>query len=101
MKSEERQKLAKERREEKAKYFGKYSRGEAFGDMLPLRRAPPSARVEACGAGVPVVVKVEREKIVYSVKGKPDFTKHRSTVLNRFFYYFSYSIHEHFNTPQH
>lgn len=30
MKSEERQKLAKERREEKAKYFGKYSRSKAF-----------------------------------------------------------------------
>lgn len=31
MKSEERQKLAKERREEKAKYFGKYSRSKALG----------------------------------------------------------------------
>lgn len=44
MKSEERQKLAKERREEKAKYLGKYSGIKAFGDMLYWRRAPPSAR---------------------------------------------------------
>lgn len=49
MKSEERQKLAKERREEKAKYFGKYSRNKAFWDMLRWRRAPSSARVEAGG----------------------------------------------------
>lgn len=47
MKSEERQKLAKERREEKAKYFGKYSRTKGFRDMLRWRRAPPSGRVEA------------------------------------------------------
>lgn len=43
MKSEERQKLAKERREEKAKYFGKC-----------WRRAPPSGRAEAGGAAFPL-----------------------------------------------
>lgn len=43
MKSEERQKLAKERREEKAKYFGKC-----------WRRAPPSGRAEAGGAEFPL-----------------------------------------------
>ncbi|TWW80064.1 hypothetical protein D4764_10G0010940 [Takifugu flavidus] len=39
----ERQKLAKERREEKAKYFGKC-----------WRRAPPSGRAEAGGAEFPL-----------------------------------------------
>lgn len=38
MKSEERQKLAKERREEKAKYLGKWGKGPApyIGWELPL-----------------------------------------------------------------
>lgn len=45
MKSEERQKLAKERREEKAKYFGKSRRSKG----THLRRAPPCAGMEVGG----------------------------------------------------
>lgn len=40
MKSEERQKLAKERREEKAKYFGKYSRSKAWGHVALEESSP-------------------------------------------------------------
>lgn len=52
MKSEERQKLAKERREEKAKYLGKYKQGVERGTS-PLRskRAPPSVGVTDVTAG--------------------------------------------------
>lgn len=44
MRSDERQKLAKERREEKAKYFGKWEL--VMGAQMRSERAPPSVGVK-------------------------------------------------------
>lgn len=46
MKSEERQKLAKERREEKAKYLGKWTRGALTCYPLHRERAPSCVGVK-------------------------------------------------------
>lgn len=46
VKSEERQRLARERREEKAKYLGKYNKNKGLNtNPLHSKRAPPSVGV--------------------------------------------------------
>lgn len=82
MKSEERQKLAKERREEKAKYFSKYSRSKVLGTCcaggeLPLVVGWKQVVVSfACvkSGGTPGhhlihIMHRKDKKAVYSLKG--------------------------------